>query len=278
MPNRWLVPVILGLALLAPAAASAQRLGGVSSAVHGGGGGFHSSGGSSGYRSSGYGYRGGGYGGYGYGGYGGGGAQIGLSPWVSLYYPYYMGYVGVGVRQSAMAADRTFTAPDVIGIVDASAGYVLDSVVRGQVSARLRLTGIVDFEARYGAYFEQTSDAIRELGIGRVAVVFPFVSEDVVQLRGGVVGQLYHDAVGIELGFAGTLELDAYPVEPLVLRAEVAFGQLGQASMIDARATLGFQIDRGELYLGYQVFAVDPFGRAGDALHGPIAGVRVWIS
>lgn len=270
---RWLSPVMLALALLAtaPARAAAQRLGAVSSAVHGGGGGggFHASGGGGGYRGSSY--------GYGARSYGYGGVQA-SAPWVPLYFPYYMGYAGVGVRRTAMQPDRTFDGPMVLGIVDASAGYVFDGVVRGQLSGRLRLMNTVDFEGRYGAYFEQTRDAIRELGLGRLAVLFALVDEDVVQLRGGIAGQLYHDAVGIELGYEGVLELDAYPVEPLVLHAELGVGALGQAGMVEGRATVGMQIDRGEIYLGYQVFGVDPFATSAAVLHGPIAGVRVWIS
>ncbi len=276
---RWLLPVMLGLALVAfaPSGAEAQRLGGVSSAVHGGGGGgFHSSGGGGGFR-GGYGSYGGygrGYGGYGYGG----GGQLALSPWVSLYFPYYMGYGGVGVRRDAMTPSRAFDGPDVIGIVDVSAGYVFDGVVRGQVSGRIRVAGVVDFEARYGAYFEQTADTIREIGLGRISVAYALVAEDAVQLRIGVAGQLYHDARGAELGFAGLMQLDAYPVAPLVLHLEAAAGALGQASMVDARATVGLQIDRGELYIGYQVFAVNPLSPGGEALHGPILGMRVWLS
>jgi len=270
--------LVLSLLAIAPSVASAQRLGAVSAAVHGGGGGGFSGGGG-GFRSSGgySGYRGG-YGhGYGYGGYGAyGGVQA--SPWVSLYFPYYAGYAGTMVRHDAMSAAHTFDGPSVVGVVDASAGYVFDGVVRGQVSGRIRITDLMDVEARYGAYFEQTGDAVRELGIGRVAIAFPFVNEGVVQLRGGVAGQLYHDVHGVELGYAGLLELDAYPVEPLVIHAEASIGALGQAVFVDARATVGIQIDRGELYVGYQVFAVDPLLPGGVALHGPVAGVRVWIS
>ncbi len=280
MRTRWLAPVVLVLALLAPATVSAQRLGAVSGAVHGGGGGGgFGGGGGGGYRGGGY--RGGSYSrsyGYGYG-YGAGVGQVGyVSPWVSLYYPYYLGYSGAYVRQDSMRAEHTFDGPAVIGIVDASAGYVFDGVVHGQLSGRIRFSDILDIEARYGAYFEQTSDAIRELGIGRLSAAFNIVSEDAFQLRVGGAGLVYHDAAGAELGFAGLVEMDAYPVEPLVLRAEASVGSLGRAVFIDARATVGFQIDRGELYVGYQVFTVDPGQIDGTTLHGPIAGVRVWIS
>lgn len=271
----WVV-LVAALAILTPVRASAQRLGGVSSAVHGGGGGggFRSGGG--GFRTSGSGY---GYRGYGYGAYGTrGGAQFSSSPRISLYYPYYLGYTGVGVQQDSIAADRTFEGPSVLGVIDASAGYVFDGVVRGQISGRVRVAGVLDVEGRYGAYFEQTADAIHELGIGRLAIVFPFVREDVIELRGGIAGQIYHDAHGAELGYAGVLEADIYPTSPLVLHLEGSVGALGRAGFVDARASVGIQIERGELYVGYQVFAVDPFAAAGTALHGPIAGIRVWIS
>ncbi len=272
MRTRCLAPLlVLGLLSLAPAPALAQRLGAVSSAVHGGG--SRGSSGSSG--SSGSGYRpSGGYGGY---GYAYGGAQVGV-PWVPLFYPYYLGYAGVGLRQTAMQPDRAFTGPDVIGIVDASAGYVFDGVVRGQLSGRVRIAGILDIELRYAPYFEQTHDVIHAIGLGRAAFAYALVADDAVQLRIGAAGQLYHDAAGIEVGLSGLLELDAYPIAPLVIHLEASAGSIGQASMLDGRATLGLQIERGEIYVGYQVFAVDPLGSAGTALHGPVAGVRVWIS
>jgi len=266
-----LLVLALAIGALAPVHAEAQRLGAVSAAVHGGGG-SHGGGsfGGGGYRGGGRGY------GYGNGGYGWSMGQ--RAPWVSLYYPYYFGYGGTMVRRDALTRDRTFDGPDVIGIVDASAGYVLDGVVRGQISARVRLANILDVEARYGAYFEMTDDVIRELGLGRLAALFPVVSEGEVQMRAGVLGLVYHDAAGPELGYGGALELDVYPVSPLVIRAEASAGVVGQAVFVDARATVGMQIDRGELYVGWQVFAVNPFDPGGATLHGPVAGVRVWIS
>jgi hypothetical protein len=268
---RFVIVLMLAVAALAPARVEAQRLGAVSSAVHGGGGGgggYRGGGGGGGYR--------GGYRGYGYG-YGGGG-YVQTSPWVSLYYPYYFGYTGTIVRQDAIVQGRHFEGPPVIGIVDASAGYVFDGVVRGQVSGRVRITNVMDIEARYGAYFEFTDAAVREIGLGRLAIAFPFVAEETVQIRAGIAGHLYHDVVGPALGYAALMEADIYPTSPLVIHLEGEMGMLGQAFFGDARATVGMQIDRGELYIGWQVFAVDPFTTSSAVLHGPVAGVRVWIS
>ncbi len=255
--------------------AHAQRLGGVSRAVHGDGGGGSSSdddhGSSHGSSSRGY-----GYGGHGVYGGSGGGSILGPA-WVPLFFPYYLGQSGSYVTEDPSDAERSYAPPDVIGIVDASAGYVFDSVGRGQISGLLRIGGIFDVQLRYGAYFEQTADQIRALGIGRLAAAFALVTTDAVQLRIGGAGLLYHDAAGTELGGAGGVELDVYPAAPLVLRGELYAGALGHAVVIDGRATIGVQIERGELYLGYQVLAVDP-DASGTVLHGPIAGIRIWIS
>ena len=246
-----------------PASAEAQRLGGISGAIHAGG--FHG-GGVGGARVRG-GYLGGG--GYAFG-------QItNMPPWLPLAFPYDMGYPGVRVRQDAMTAGRPST-PDVVGIVDASVGYVPEGIVRGQLSARLRFTNVLDIEARYGAYFEQTPARIDELGIGRIAIAFPLVNEQSIQLRAGVAAQLYHDADGLEPGYAALLEVEGYPVAPLVLHGAVSGGALGHAGFIDARVTVGAQIERGEIYIGYWAFMVA--GGTTDTLHGPIVGVRVWVS
>ncbi len=265
-PRGWASLAVCAFLLLVPAAASAQRLGGVSGAVHGGGGSFGSSGGRSG---GGRGHR---YGSYGYA------TDSYRSPMRALPYPYVMGYPGVGVREDAIARDRRFEPPAVLGIVDASGGYVFDGIVHGQLSATLRFAQLLSLDLRYGAYFEQTvSSEVRAIGLGRLAAALSFVSDEVVQFRGGVAVQLYHDVVGVEVGYSGQLELDVFLVSPLVIRAELSAGALGQALFGEGRATLGIQIDRAELYLGYAAFGVVGAG-ASDVLHGPIGGVRVWIS
>ena len=269
--------------------AEAQRLGRVSATVHGGGGGGGSSASfgasSGGYRSYG-GY--GGYGGYGsqryggYGGYGGGGSVRVFDPLaerLQLPFPYAFGYSGVRIARRDESPDRPAGDHSVVGVIDVSAGWVPDDIVRGSLAARVAMPGVLDIELRYGAYFEQVPTGIAALGIGRLGLAFYLVDGDGVQLRGSVGGLLYHDAAGTELGVDGLLELDAYPGESIVVSIEAGAGVLGGGLMVDGRASVGFQLDRGELYLGYQVLGIYPQGGGpGDTLHGPMAGIRVWIS
>jgi hypothetical protein len=280
----------LALALIAllsvttlAAHADAQRLGHVSGSVHGGGG--FRTGGSfgrsfGGFR-SGYGYQ---RYGYGYGGYG---AVVGAAPGVSdplaervqLPYPYALGYVGVRVERRAESPERPIPSPGFLGVLDVNAGWVPDGIVRGSIAARLSVPGTIDVELRYGAYLEQTTSSIAAIGIGRLGLAFYLADTDVVQLRGSVGGLVYHDAAGLAVGADGLLELDLYPGEPITVSVEAGGGVLGGGLLLEGRASFGVQIDRGELYVGYQVLGIFPQnGTAGDVLHGPILGLRVWIS
>ena len=194
---------------------------------------------------------------------------------IGLRFPYADGLPGVRVPISRLSPrERT---PLFVGVVDASAAHVIDGIVSGQLSARLRIGGIVGFEARYGAYFEQTAGALDALGIARLALDVTLVGTDGFEMRTGAAILVYHDEAGVEPGYAGSLEMDGYPVAPLVVHADTSFGQLGGAYFVDGRATLGAQIDRGEIYVGYQVLVVGR-GAQSDVLHGPIVGVRIWIS
>jgi len=192
-----------------------------------------------------------------------------------LPFPYALGYSGI--RAIEMGRERRIDCPVVVGILDASAGYVLDDIVRGQLSARLRIAGVIDVEGRYDAYFERTGDAIHGIGLGRIGIGLTMLADDAFELRGGAALLVYQDVAGVEAGYAATAELDVYPIAPLVIRAEASGGQVGAPLFLDVRATLGFQLGRAELYVGYHALFLATETQS-DTLQGPVGGLRIWIS
>ncbi len=71
-------------------------------------------------------------------------------------------------------------------------------------------------------------------------------------------------------GIGGALEVDLYPVRPLVFSGRGAVMGLGKTVMLEARATVGVSLNRFEIFAGYdhrQIGAVH--------LGGPTAGVAV---
>jgi len=76
------------------------------------------------------------------------------------------------------------------------------------------------------------------------------------------------DAVGIN----GSTTLDVFLVRPLVISGRADVGQIGGATTVSARATLGFMVRRLEGYGGYEYRAI---GRVKTG--GPVFGVRVWF-
>lgn len=192
-----------------------------------------------------------------------------------LPFPYALGYSGI--RAIELGRERRIDCPLVVGIVDASAGYVLHDIVRGQLSARLRIAGVIDVEARYDAYFERTGAAIHGIGLARLGLGLTMLTDDAFELRAGAALLVYQDVVGIEAGYAATAELDVYPITPLVLRAEASGGQVGAPLFLDVRATLGLQLGRAELYVGYHALFLATETQS-DTLQGPVGGIRIWIS
>ena len=69
-----------------------------------------------------------------------------------------------------------------------------------------------------------------------------------------------------------TYGFDIYPVFPLALSASVDFGNLGSSFVLHAKGHLGAVFRSFELFCGWDVLQV-----ASTTIHGPLAGLRVWI-
>jgi hypothetical protein len=73
-------------------------------------------------------------------------------------------------------------------------------------------------------------------------------------------------------GYNLTSSVDVFPVRPLVLSGRMDVGKLGDAPVLNARATAGLMMARFEVYGGYQLQRIGQ-----EALRGPMFGLRVWF-
>jgi hypothetical protein len=65
---------------------------------------------------------------------------------------------------------------------------------------------------------------------------------------------------------------DVFPIEPVVISASIDLGNLDNAFVIHGRGTIGWQIDRFELFVGYDFLRIGAVN-----LQGPLAGLRLWF-
>jgi hypothetical protein len=108
--------------------------------------------------------------------------------------------------------------------------------------------------------------------LGDTNLLFRFAQSPKVEMRTGVGFNWLTDDIGSEFGFNFTYGGDWYPINPLIVSSELDWGQVGHASLFHARATVGVQYHRGELYVGYDYLDV------GNAqLDSWVTGLRFWF-
>jgi hypothetical protein len=193
----------------------------------------------------------------------------------ALPFPYHGGHVGLRIRSDGPPPRSP--GPSTRSLLDLGVGYALDDVFGGRVSMRGRIGDIFDVGIGAFVLVEPRQSGTPALGLMRATLGFAVVRDPQVLLRLLVDGGMYvAPPRAFEGGADARVELDAYPVQPLVLAASAAIGWIGHALLLEAEATLGAQVDAVELYAGYRVLAF--VGAASAVLHGPILGVRIWIS
>jgi hypothetical protein len=108
--------------------------------------------------------------------------------------------------------------------------------------------------------------------VGDVNLVYRIAQADWVQMHAGVGGRIWTDRYATYGGFNFTYGADFFPLKPLVISTQLDLGNLSDAFVTRARATVGWQINRLELYGGYD------FLRIGSVnFQGPMIGARLWF-
>jgi hypothetical protein len=108
--------------------------------------------------------------------------------------------------------------------------------------------------------------------IGDTELTFRFAQTDWLRLYAGAGFRAMEDSQTDRWGFNFTYGGDAFPVWPLVLSASIDLGDLGDAFVVDARASAGWAWRNAELFIGYD------FRRIGTVnLQGMLGGFRIWF-
>jgi hypothetical protein len=138
---------------------------------------------------------------------------------------------------------------------------------------------VVDTACRIGAqtqwnyYTESMSGGRRdETTLGFLTVDIRFAQSSWMQMHTGCGACILADRYGSRGGFDFRYSADVFPIDPVVISASVDLGNLDNAFLIHARATVGWQIDRFELFAGYDFLRIGAVN-----LQGPLAGVRLWF-
>lgn len=111
-----------------------------------------------------------------------------------------------------------------------------------------------------------------ELWLGDANLFWRFAQSDQTQMRAGVGFNWLSDELHSDFGFNFTYAVDWYPVQPLVISAEMDLGNLNEAWLFHIRTTAGVTWRGAEAFVGYDLYDIDHF-----QAQGMVAGVRLWF-
>lgn len=111
-----------------------------------------------------------------------------------------------------------------------------------------------------------------DLWIGDVNGLYRISQGPHHQWRVGVGMSWMADDVDADFGWNATTSLDLFPRDPFVLSTEVEGGKLGSAGLFHFRTTGGIQLNRAEVYLGFDYLEV-----GGAETSGLVSGLRFWF-
>ena len=92
-------------------------------------------------------------------------------------------------------------------------------------------------------------------------------------MRTGLGLNWLSDNLGSEFGFNFTYKGDLFPMDPLVISAELDLGKTGSSNLAHVRVTTGMNYRHAEIFAGYDHF------RLGETeFDGFVSGLRIWFS
>jgi hypothetical protein len=157
---------------------------------------------------------------------------------------------------------------------DFEAGYMLRDIVAGTFAARVQMPHRLELAGRISFMEDLKARPHEQALMGTVLLNLRFAQSARVDFRTGAglrAFGLHKPLLGIDLFYA----MDLYARKPLVVHLELHAGSLARAFAAQARAAIGVQIWKLELYAGYDHTVV--YGSTTARLGGPVLGVRAWF-
>jgi hypothetical protein len=175
----------------------------------------------------------------------------------------------IGTQENPLAESRAFAAQ-----TDFEAGYVLHDIVAGTFAARLQMPQRLEIDGRISLMQDLKARPHEQALSGTTHLTMRFAQSAGVDFRTGIglrAFGLHKPLYGFDLMYG----MDMYAGKPLLVHLELHLGNLGRAVAAQARATIGVQIWKLELYAGYDhtFFAGATQARVG----GPVLGLRAWF-
>ena len=138
---------------------------------------------------------------------------------------------------------------------------------------------LVDTTSRFGidgefSYWKESlpGNANDNFWAGDTNVIFRFAQAESFQMRTGLGLNWLSDNLGSDFGFNFTYKGDFFPIDPLVISAELDLGKIGSSNLSHVRITTGMNFRHAEVFVGYDHF------RLGETeFDGFISGLRIWF-
>jgi hypothetical protein len=111
-----------------------------------------------------------------------------------------------------------------------------------------------------------------ETVLGNVNLTFRFAQRSWIEMITGMGVRLLTDRNDTRAGFNFLYGTDLFPIDPVIVSTLFEIGNLDNATVIHARATVGMIYGHWEVLGGYDFFRI-----GGVNLQGPVLGVRLWF-
>lgn len=193
-------------------------------------------------------------------------------------YPYHEGFGQL--RRASVSPECALGPPPLLEPrrfamqTEFEAGYMLRDIVAGTVGARLQMPHRIELSGRISFMEDLKARPHEQALMGTVHLDLRFAQSARVDFRTGAglrAFGLHKPLVGVDLFYA----MDVYARKPIALHVELHAGSLGSAFAAQARAVVGVQLWKLELYAGYDHTVV--YGGKTARLGGPVLGVRAWF-
>jgi len=193
---------------------------------------------------------------------------------------YFPGYPYQDDARGYMLFDRPshnqpFTSEPFNYSIQSSSEYIYYSQDISKIGTRF----LIDTTSRFGidsefSYWKESEPGSNseDFWAGDTNVIFRFAQTESFQMRTGIGFNWLSDEVGSDFGFNFTYKGDFFPIDPLVLSAELDLGKIGSATLSQLRLTTGLNYRHAEIFIGY-----DHFWLAETEFNGFISGIRIWF-
>jgi hypothetical protein len=107
---------------------------------------------------------------------------------------------------------------------------------------------------------------------GDANIAYAFAEDEKLQVYAGLGLRTLSDSGRTDLGGQAIYGFDWFPCKPLVASARLDLGVLGNAVLLESRATVGILFRNVETFVGYDYLLIDR-----NAVQGMVGGVRFWF-